>query len=322
MRRPLALLAAAWLLRPGPARGDPLDMSLPALGPPSPGVWLALQPGLTSAQAAQYASDARQRFGLLSSEMGLALSSVLLTPADTVGHSGFEFGLDFGYAQVHAPVVGAGPYARDYWPVRSTAPGGLRLPSLHVRKGLPFSFEIGGRAIYLDQSSMVATQLELRWAINEGISYLPDFALRSALTHLFGQRDWDLSTLELDLMVGKRFGVGGVLSLAPYGAVRFTWLAASSEFLNFGSPLPPPDPKDSLATVASYPQLQLHDHTFVRYTLGVRLVAAAFTLSAEATFFPGKTFDGPAPDQLGALAYPSFTVPSSWSGGGNLGLTF
>jgi hypothetical protein len=307
MRRQLALLVAAASLRAAPALAEPLDISLERLGAPN-----AADP--------QLAAEARRRFALLSSEVGLALSSMLLTPAETVGHSGFEFGLDFGFAPVHP---------KDYTsaatsPFRGQAPGGLRLPSLHVRKALPFSFEIGGRAIYFDQSTMVATQLELKWALNEGIGDLPDVALRGALTHLFGQRDWDLSTAELDLMVGKRFGIGGVLSLAPYGALRFTWLDASSGFIHFGNPAPltPPDPSAQLAAVAAFPRLQRHDHRFTRYTLGVRMVAATVTISAEATYFGGKTFSGQAPGQLGLAGYPTFEVPSSVSGAVNLGFSF
>ena len=321
MRRTLALLvAAACLLRATPARGEPNDVNLFFLGPPTPGAWQTLFPSLTPAEAVQNAADSRQRFALLSTQMGLGLSSMLLTPASTVGHSGFEFGFDFAYVPVTSPSIGsvpaASPFQTGIWPVRGASPNALLLPAFHVRKALPFSLEIGGRAIYLTESTMVATQVELKWAISEGFRYIPDVALRGAVTYLFGIPQWDLSTAEAGAIVSKRFGVGGVMSLTPYGAVRMTWLSAKSESMDYRlASTPAPAPNTVGATVAAFPGLHVNA---LRYTLGLRMVAAALTLSAEATYYPGQTVTGSsAPD-----AYPTFKVPSSIIGGANLGFGF
>ncbi len=268
MRRMLPrVLVAAVLLRAAPALADPLDLDLHRLGNPSD-------------------PDARQRFALLSSEMALALSSFILHPPSTTGLAGLAVDLETGWAPVHPTFIGG----QTSWPTRGPAPGALWMPSLHVRKGLPFSFEIGGRIIYLYESTMVAAQGELKWALNEGLRSWPDLALRVAVTRLFGQPDWNLSTLELDLMLGKRFAVGGV-SLTPYGAFRLTWMDASTGLMSFP------------AGVTAFPPLLMHDHLFVRWTLGVRLIAAAASVAAEATYFGGKTVEGPD--------YPTYEVPSS-----------
>jgi hypothetical protein len=179
-----------------------------------------------------------------------------------------------------------------------------------VRKALPYSFEVGGRAIYLNQSTQFATQIEVKWAVNEGIDYAPDVAVRVSATRLFGVRDFDLGVYSLDGMLGKRFGVGGVMSLTPYGAVRLSWLWAKSGAIQYGDPA---DPVAALGTAASFPELSASAHRFMRLALGLRMIASAVTLSLEGTYTLGKTFEGSAPDQLGATGYPTFEVPSAFS---------
>ena len=318
MRRSLALAAIATsVLRAAPARGEPLDMSLLRLGVPSAHVICATTPACTTPGAAEYqaAAAARQRFAVLATQLGLALDSFILAPANTVGHSGFEFAFEAAYAPAsfdQALFAGASPFRAD-------PPSSFLLPAFHVRKALPYSFEVGGRAIYLNQSTHFATQIEAKWAVNEGIEYAPDVAVRVAATRLFGVRDLDLGVYSLDAIVGKRFGVGGVLSLTPYGAVRFSWLWARSGWIQYGDPA---DPNAALGTAGAFPELSAAGHRFTRFALGLRMIASAVTLSLEGTYTLGRTFEGKAPDQLGATGYPTFEVPAAFSAAGNLGFSF
>ncbi|HET6923618.1 MAG TPA: hypothetical protein VFI16_10770, partial [Anaeromyxobacteraceae bacterium] len=269
MRRSLALAAiAAAVLRAAPARGEPLDIdNLLRLGVPSADVICATTPACATPTAQHYldAAAARQRFAILATQLGLALDSFILAPAGTVGHSGFEFAFEAAYAPAkfdRALFAGASPF-------RSRLPGSFVLPSFHVRKALPYSFEVGGRAVYLDQSTHFATQLEAKWALNEGIEYAPDVAVRAAVTRLFGVRDLDLGVYSLDAMLGKRFGIGGVLSLTPYGAVRFSWLWARSDSIQYGDPT---DPAAALGTAGAFPELSAGAHRFTRFALGLRMI--------------------------------------------------
>jgi len=325
MRRSLGLVALILAARAAPALADPLDLDLEKLGAPSTAVWdeIATRQGLTIDSAALAASS-RQRFALLSSQLGLALSSFILAPASTTGQLGYEIDLETAYAPVSSKPVGtqlAGLSAGAF-PVRSAPPSYLLLPALHVRKSLPMSVELGGRAIYLNQSQLVAAQAEVKWAINEAWWYLPDFAVRGALTHLFGQRDLDLSTADLDVMVGRRFGVGGVMNLTPYAAFRLTWVGARTDRIDFApNPVDFPDqraPAQALATQAAFPDFKMSDHLFPRYAVGLRLITGAVSLAAEGCYFAGKTFTGTAGD----TKYPTFAVPSGISASGKLGLEF
>jgi len=339
MRRTLALCAAAVLLRAAPAAADPNDLDLARLGAPLPSIWQVVDgrlraagylstPPLSDGDALRLATESQQRYRLTALQLGLALSSAVLEPPTTGGPLTFDVALEGGYAQISHDESGrmAAPFGEvvESWPVRGPRPQGLRLAALHVRKPLPFSFELGGRFVYVDQSQMGAAQAELRWVVNENWWVLPDFALRFAYTRLFGQRDLDLHVVDLDAVVGKRFGMGGSARLTPYGAVRMSLVGARTTPIDFAPTAFCPSacypdartPKEQVqATSAPFAEMRFRDHRVLRYALGLDLDAGAFRLGLEAGYQASKRFA--ARTDLDAV-----TLPSSWSGAFRLGLHF
>jgi hypothetical protein len=291
MRRTLAFALAALL--PAAAIAEPLDLDLGQLGAPDARVWTAVG---FSGDANLAAADARSRFGMLASDLTLAVTSSLLTPGSTTGHSGFDMALEGAYSQTHAEVSGTasgsfntasgastfGP--RDYWPTRGMTPHELFVPAIRIRKALPFSFELGARFKYLSQSALYAGQIEGKWAFFEGDRVVPDFALRLAYTRVAGVRTLNIGATDVDFVVSKRFGILGVVSLTPYGAVRFTYMRASSDPIEF---FPAASSGTVEARTASFPTLS---GTFFRPTLGVRMTTYALSLAAEITQYGGGTF--------------------------------
>jgi hypothetical protein len=344
MRRSLAPLAIAAVLRAAPAVADPMDLNLERLGAPAASIWqnIAQQclaagtcPGLTltAGQAATLARESQQRYRTLAMQLGLGLTAFLLDDPTTGGALGFEVGLEAGQTAIRHPQAGAsaapfGP-ALGAWPVRGDDPSALRTFALHVQKGLPWSFDLGGRIIYLDQSQTAAAQAELRWALNENYwkNYLPDIALRGAYTRLLGQRDLTLGVIDVDAVVGKRFGVGGSVRLTPYGAVRFTMVSAQTTPIDFapnaGCPAGPgsscfPDgrtPAQVLATTAPFADVKYSDHRIFRYAVGGKLNAGRFTMALELSYYPGKKLA--AKDQLAEVL-----LPDSLGGAVRLGLDY
>ncbi len=317
MRCLVCVLAAVLALAAAPAaRAEPLDFDLARIGPPTEQAWAEML-GTTSS-AATFASESRQRFAVLSTEMALALSSAVLHPASTTGHSGFDFDLEVATVAVHPDTIGAVPpaggavpsagFTNRVWP-SDTQPSQLYLPSIHVRKALPFSLEFGGRMIYLSQSSYFAAQGEAKWALNEGFDYVPDVAVRVAYTGLFGQKDWNLGATDFDLLLSKRWGLNGVTSVTPYFAGRFTYVSASSDRIEF-APKRTTDPLD-IRTQASFPSFSAG---FYRSTLGLRFTAYVVSLALEATYFGGSS-----PKVTG---YEGVKVASSFGGAAKLGWEF
>ena len=317
MRRLLALLAAVLALAVPTARAaEPLDLDITRLGPPNAAAWMAADATLTQAQADQLAGDARARFAMLSSELILSLSSSLLEPAATVGHSGFAFDLEAAYTTVHKEVVGSntpfapGGYPRNYWPTHNKTPTGLLVPSFHVRKSLPYSLELGGRILHLAQSSYFAAQLTAKWALQEGYAMIPDVALLVAHTIFLGQKDLNLSATDLTLMTSKRFGVSAVTSFTPYLAARLLVMHSGSDPIGYAPPgaLPP-------AVVAGTAQFPSFTRSLYRTTLGVRMTAYATTMALEGTWFGGGAYKA-------ASGYQAYSLQSSLAAAFKLGFEF
>jgi hypothetical protein len=316
MRRLATLAAVLALAAASSARAEPLDIDLTRIGAPDPEVWssVGLVTGFVPADAAALAKESRQRFAVLSTELALALSSAVLQPASTTGHSGFAVDLEIASVPVEGGTIGAatpGRFTNRTWATGSAEPGMLYLPSVHVRKGLPWSFEVGGRMIYLAQSSYYAAQGEAKWALHEGFTSWPDLAVRVAYTRLFGHADWNLGTTDLDLMVSKRWGLRGVISLTPYLVGRLTHVAASTERMEFAPGRSSTDPGDLGTTHAAFPRFSA---TMYRGTLGLRLTAYAVSLGLEGTYFAGAT---PSDED-----YEDVEIASSFGGAAKLGWEF
>jgi hypothetical protein len=289
MRRRLApALAAALALLPGVARAEPFDIDLRDLGNP------ATDP------------DALARFGILSSDLALALTSAVLTPASTTGHSGWDVALEAAFVGVHPePVGGSSP-----WQTIAAPPGELLVTSIRVRKALPYSVEMGGRILYVSQSSFWAGQIEGRWALNEGFHNLPDLAIRAAHTQLFGLPEWNLAATDFDVSVSKAFPLLGVLTLTPYLVGRFTFVHASSEPIVF-TPNTSGDPQQDVSNASHFPNFR---STFFRATGGCRLRTYSVSTALELTYSTGGS--------KGGGAYPSYEVPSAFGGAVRLGFEF
>jgi hypothetical protein len=322
MRRTLALCAAAAALRAVPAAADPMDLDLGGLGAPAASVWQALAANqgvaLSAGEASQLAFQSTQRYRLLVLQLGLGLTSFVLDDATTRGVVGFDVALEGGATAIRHPMdkaAVAAPFGPplSVWPVRGADPSHLSVASLHLQKSLPFSFLVGGRLIYVNQSQMAAAQVEVKWALQESYVpvWLPDFALRGAYTSLFGQRDLELNVIDVDAILSKRFAVAGTMRLTPYGVVRLTSIGAKTDPIDFGACSASgggacfPDtrpPGAAVATTVPFPDMKFRDNRIVRWAAGGKVNYASLAAALEVTYQPGKTFEQRG--QLAAVLLP------------------
>lgn len=145
--------------------------------------------------------------------------------ADSLGMLGFNVGLEYSMN-----FVPTGPQWNDAlenvetfenWnpdgSKSSTAPTQLSTFQFHVRKGLPYSFEIGFNGSYILASKMFLVGSELKVTFIEDLhEYAPDVAARMTYGHLFGAPDMDLDLTGWDLSLSWKFGLGGFVQMAPY----------------------------------------------------------------------------------------------------------
>lgn len=257
---PLALLALA----AGPAAADTYDFKLYQLGNPQPS-----GTGHTPRADANFRAFARQ--------FGAAMTSVNLAPPETLGHSGFAFNaelsiVDFGGATL---------------PTEGEFKGPLLIPSLHIRKGLPWSFEVGARGAWVEKSRMGIASLELKWAINEGFTYLPDIGIRGNVSKLVNGRDFDVTTGGLDIGIGKQFAIAGMITITPYVGWNLLFVGATTSSIDFrpSRTLEESDlPGEQYRDYYIFTSVQAAANTHNRFYGGFRFIGGVASLGAEISY--------------------------------------
>jgi hypothetical protein len=255
------------LFQASAALAGPNDFRLYQLGNPTPG-------------KLRYTAEANGNFRIFANELGAALTSVNLMPPSTLGHLGFAVNADLSVIsfRTHSFLM----------PTEVPSNGAILSPSLHVRKGLPFSFELGARAGWIEQSSMVLGTVELKWAINEGFENWPDIGVRGHLTRLLNARDFELFATGVDLGVGKRFVIADTVAVTPYLGWNLVWVGAYSSAVDF-------NPERSYVDTISAPTAPLVDagvfedvaagsNSHHRFYGGLRLASGILLVAAEVSY--------------------------------------
>jgi len=203
-------LGLALILAAAPASANKLDLALARFIE-------CHTPAACEANLAEY-----ERF---MAEYAFGIGPRTASPASTLGYSGFYLGLE----GTITPVPGE---ADNRWGI-GTAPAGeaptvMFYPGVHVRKGLPWSFEIGASLNYLAQSETIGLGADIKWSLFEGYRHgfrgvLPDVAARGSVVRVGGQGDIDMTIVGVDGSISYSFGVGGMISLTPFVGFQYLW---------------------------------------------------------------------------------------------------
>ncbi len=264
-RWPFVFLA----LLSGAALAEPYDFQLAKLGNPQSGGF-------------GYSARADGNFRVFARQFAAALTSVNLAPPATLGSSAFSLTAELSMVDFAIPAAG------DYrLPTTEAFQGWLRIPSLHLRKGLPASFELGARGAWIEQSRMGAATVELKWALNEGFTYFPDIAIRGSVTKLINGRDVDLTTGGVDLGIGKQFALGGMVTLTPYVGWNLLFVGATTTSVDF-HPSRTLAESDAVAQQFTdyyvFTSLQASANATNRFYGGFRFIAGVMQLGAEISY--------------------------------------
>jgi len=234
------------------------------------------------------ATIANANFQAFAKEMGAALVSSDLTPPGTLGHSCFSAAMELSVVSLKGISRGDTPPTGPWFimPTENTFQGTLLFPAVHIRKGLPWSFEIGTKVGWIDKSDMSVATIEAKWAGNEGFALLPDVSVRLHATRLFNTRDFDLGAGGLDFAVGKKFAIGGMITLTPYGGWDLTFVGASTpRLVDFQ-----PDRTEAQAESTQYAQftnsgvykeVALFENAHNRFYGGARFIGGVIQIVAE-----------------------------------------
>ena len=228
MRNSACLAAALCVFAfAGAARANPMDLTLSRLFDERACTSAALsQPNASKLCADQGA------FRELAREFGLAMAPTLLAPAETLGYAGFYLGLEGTLTTINS----SSSDRNNVW-FRGTEDQNpdsvLFVPSIHVRKGLPFSFELGTSVSYVAATEQVLIGADIRWAILEGYrtgwkAYFPDIAVRGAVNRLMGDDEMDLTVWSIDVSLSHPFSISGMMTITPYLGYQFVQTIADT----------------------------------------------------------------------------------------------
>jgi hypothetical protein len=267
-------LALATLLSGVAAYADQNDLQITLLGKPDETL------GTCDTEQLETCSTGNSQFQAFARAFAAGLTSTNLMPPETLGHAGFNVNAELSVVSLPSSIR---------IPTTGPQPSTVLVPSLHVRKGLPFSVEFGARVGWVEKSRMVAATGEVKWAVNEGFTYLPDLGARAHVTRLMGVRDFGLTSAGLDVGIGKQFPLGGMINLTPYGGLDFNFVGADTDTLDFNPGRPYGDSlqDDSLGALQDtgvYERVKLSNNMTQRIYGGARFIGGVLQLGAEISF--------------------------------------
>jgi hypothetical protein len=160
----------------------------------------------------------QSEFRTLSEDMGAALSYKPITPAASLGITGFDMGVAVSQTDTSKSAA--------LW--RKATNGGdsidnVYIPKAYIAKGLPLGIDVAAFYSKIPSSNIALYGAELRYAIIDGGVATPAVALRGSYTKLSGVDQLAFNTKGLDISISKGFAM-----FTPYAGVGQVWIDSSA----------------------------------------------------------------------------------------------
>jgi hypothetical protein len=183
-------------------------------------------------------------FRSFAGQLGEVMTIKGVAPADSPGVAGFVFQIDRSFNDFDVKADGAeNPWVLAH--KTSDPADSMGTTQIHVRKGLPFSFEVGTVLTLLDDSDLMAVGVEGKWALHEDIFWpLPDLAIHGGVNTLLGSSDLVLTNLQIDALLSLPIGIGSVVNLTPFGGYGVVLPFSASRLID----TTPDDPRPAVAS--------------------------------------------------------------------------
>jgi hypothetical protein len=156
-------------------------------------------------------------FRNLSEDLGSALSYKAISPAESMGITGFDVGVELTSTKLAK--------SASLWKtLTGTEMSNVYVPKLHVTKGLPFDIDIGAFASTIPTTGINLFGGELKYAVLPGSVAMPAVAIRGSLTKLSGVKQLTLDTKSLDVSISKGFAM-----FTPYAGIGQVWVDSTPD---------------------------------------------------------------------------------------------
>jgi len=320
-----AAVAGALGLVSAPAQAGENDLALSLLGSPR-----ELKDGDTVVVALD--PDAQERFARFVMDFAMAVTPLPAGQAGSMGDAGFSLSLSADVAVINPQQKLLSGGSRLVWPTERTlsdaskgpAPAFL-VPTLHLRKGLPFGFEVGGSFGFIPLSQMITTSGHVKWALFEGVQYVPDISVQALVTSVLGTGPLSLVVGGWDAGATEKFSIGGGSELAISGGFQKLGVNAETGNVDFSAAENTDRPYADDGGFAAMPLLADKNQplasilnpvtSFSRFYFGLEWRRQLLTLGLDGAYAWGEN------GISGEAAAPRF-ASSQWRVAGRLGITF
>lgn len=201
----------------------------------------------------------QSQFELLAEDLGAALSYKALIPAEPLGVTGFDLGVELSATRLANAEAWKQASGSDW--------NSLTIPKIHAHKGLPAGIDVGAFYSALPNTEMKLWGGELRYSVLEGTVATPALAVRGSFSRLSGVSQLDFHSQGVDVSLSK-----GFLNMTPFIGLGQVWSTATPNVANLS--------EDS----------QSQTRIFAGLNVNFALANAAFELdrTGEATSFSTK----------------------------------
>jgi hypothetical protein len=242
------------------------------------------QPNPQDLRPLAQSQEFQARFAALTYQLGVVMAPNLLTPAETLGLDGFVVQAETSFASIDTQTGDA----ENYWVLgtnESNPSSVLSSAALRVRKGFPYSIELGAGLSTIFGSNLSAIQGDFKWSLIEGFQrwyFLPDVAFHAGVSRLLGAPDLDLTTVTAGGMISKAIGIQGNFSLTPFVSYEQLFIVGLSQVIDF---TPNVSASDDPADLGNNDVFAEVDTRGSRIGAGVRVIytRAVFTASFAST---------------------------------------
>lgn len=236
-------------------------------------------------------SSNEKGFRSFAGQLGEVMTIKGVAPADTPGVAGFVFQVDRSFNDFDVKTDGdANPWVLAHKTEDPAASVGTT--QIHVRKGLPFSFEVGTALTLLDDSDLMAVGVEGKWALHEDIFWpLPDLAIHGGLNTILGSSDLVLTNLQIDALTSLPIGISSVVNLTPFGGYGVVIPFSASRLIDTTPDDPRPAVSSASADLVNQPEINFSLDPEVRpvAVVGARFQWAMLDLTYQSQFSDAVT---------------------------------
>jgi hypothetical protein len=159
------------------------------------------------------------QFKALVEDVGALVSYRGQIPAEALGTTGFDIGVSMTSSRLQN--------MDQYRNVVDSNSTSFYTGAVHVHKGLPLGFDIGGHFSQGLDTNVRHRGFELRYALLEGSATTPAIGLRASTTKLTNVDNLDIDTKGLDVSISK-----GFVMLTPYAGVGVVRVNGKTEGLS------------------------------------------------------------------------------------------